>query len=116
MNKSVAAVSLGLLALAACCAGALAQSIKLPVQSDDQGTVYVAPNVAPTETSAHTQGATIGVQRPDGSGAYTGVDTSTPRPTYSVGASTGGNVSFSAGVNSDGKSNKGATAGVTIKY
>jgi len=56
------------------------------------------------------------VQRPDGSGTYIGTDTTTPRPTYSLGASTGGNVSLTGGVLSDGKNNNGVKAGVTIKY
>ena len=112
MSKSI----LASLALAACCAGALAQPLKLPVESSDQGTLYVAPNVSPTETSARTNGATICTQRLDGSGAYGGVDTSGSRPNYSLGASTGGNTSFSAGAHSDGKSNAGIKAGVTIKY
>ena len=93
-----------------------AEPIKLPVDSDEKGSVYVAPNVNPTETSATVNGATVGVQRPDGSGTYIGTDTSTPRPTYSLGASTGGNVSFSGGVQSDGKASNGVKAGVTIKY
>jgi hypothetical protein len=104
--------------VAACCAAALAvaEPVKLPVDNDDKGTVYVAPNVNPTETSAYTSGATVGVERRDGSGAYVGTDTSTPRPTYSLGASTGGNVSLTGGVSSDGKTNNGVKAGVTIKY
>jgi hypothetical protein len=112
MSRSI----LASLALAACSQGALAQPLRLPVESSEQGTLYVAPNLAPTETSARTNGATIGTQRPDGSGAYGGIDTSTPRPTYSLGASTGGSTSFSAGAHSDGKSNAGIKAGVTIKY
>ncbi|WP_432726704.1 hypothetical protein [Variovorax sp. W6] len=95
---------------------AWAEPIKLPVDSDEKGSVYVAPNVNSTETSATVNGATIGVQRPDGSGTYIGTDTSTPRPTYSLGASTGGNTSFSGGVQSDGKNNNGVKAGVTIRY
>lgn len=112
MSRSI----LASLALAACSQGALAQPLRLPVESSEQGTLYVAPNLTPTETSARTNGATIGTQRPDGSGAYGGIDTSTPRPTYSLGASTGGSTSFSAGAHSDGKSNAGIKAGVTIKY
>ena len=101
----------------ACCVSALAQDApKVPIQSDDKGSVYVAPNVSPTETSMESKGATVGVQQKDGSGVYTGMDTSTPRPTYSVGGSTGGNTSFSAGATSDGKDNKGVKAGITIKY
>lgn len=104
-------LGLGVLGLAA-----RAEPIKVPVDSDEKGSVYVAPNVNPTETSATVNGATVGVQRPDGSGTYIGTDTSTPRPTYSLGASTGGNMSFSGGVQSDGKANNGVKAGVTIKY
>jgi hypothetical protein len=104
--------------VAAWCAAvtATAEPVRVPVDSDDKGTVYVAPNVNSTETSAYTKGATIGVERPDGSGTYIGTDTSTPRPTYSLGASTGGNVSLTGGVLSDGKNNNGVKAGVTIKY
>jgi hypothetical protein len=104
------------LSAAAWCASAGAEPVKVPVESDDKGTVYVAPNVTSTETSAYTKGATVGVQRPDGSGTYIGTDTSTPRPSYSLGASTGGNMSFSGGVQSDGKANNGVKAGVTVKY
>jgi hypothetical protein len=113
MRKSI----LTLLGLAACCAGALAQSPKLPLQSDDQGTVYVNPNVSSTEKSLETKGATVGVERPDGSGAYGGVDASGAKPSYSAGGSTGGKTSFSAGATSDGKKDStGLKAGVTIKY
>lgn len=56
------------------------------------------------------------MQRPDGSGTYIGTDTSMPRPVYSLGGSTGGSLSFNGGVTSDGKSNNGVKAGVTIKY
>lgn len=97
-------------------AAAMAEPVKVPIDSDEKGTIYVAPNVNPTETSAYTKGATVGVQRPDGSGTYIGTDTSTPRPTYSLGASTGGNVSLTGGVLTDGKANNGVKAGVTIKY
>ena len=97
-------------------ATAFAETPKVPLKSDEQGTVYVNPNVTSAESSVATQGATVGVQRPDGSGSYGGVDTSGERPTYSLGGSTGGNVSFSAGATSDGKDNKGVKAGVTIKY
>lgn len=106
----------GLAALAVCCTGIFAQPVKVPVDSDGKGIVYVTPNVSSTEKSVSTEGATVGVERPDGSGAYGGVDTTGAKPTYSAGASTGGNVSFSAGAFSDGKSNTGAKAGVTIKY
>lgn len=106
------------LSAAALCASAaaIAEPVKVPVDSGDKGTVYVAPNVNSTETSAYTKGATVGVERPDGSGTYIGTDTSTPKPTYSLGASTGGNFSLSGGVSSDGKTNNGVKAGVTIKY
>ncbi|RQO52390.1 hypothetical protein DBV14_16135 [Variovorax sp. KBW07] len=97
-------------------ATATAEPVKVPVDSGEKGTVYVAPNVNSTENSAYTTGATVGVERPDGSGAYMGTDTSRPRPTYSLGASTGGNVSLNGGVQSDGKTNNGVKAGVTIKY
>jgi hypothetical protein len=95
---------------------AIAEPVKVPVDSDDKGTVYIAPNVNSTETSAYTKGATVGVERPDGSGTYIGTDTSMPRPVYSLGASTGGSLSFNGGVTSDGKANNGVKAGVTIKY
>lgn len=104
------------LVLVAAAAAVQAEPVKVPVDSDEKGTVYVAPNVNPTETSATVKGASFGVLRPDGSGTYIGTDTTMPRPTYSLGASTGGNMSFSGGVQSDGKSNNGAKAGVTIKY
>lgn len=99
-----------------CAATAFAEAPKLPLKAGDEGTVYVSPNVTPTETSLETKGATVGVERPDGSSVYGGVDTSTPKPTYSAGASTGGDVSFSAGATSDGKNNVGVKAGVKIKY
>lgn len=103
--------------LVAWCSAALATDpIKVPLESNDNGSIYVQPNVSSTEDVVKTQGATMGVQRKDGSGAYAGVDTATPKPTYSLGASTGGNTSFSAGVQSDGKENNGVKAGVTIKY
>ncbi len=104
------------LGLGASCALVQAEPIKVPVDNDDKGTVYVAPNVNPTEQAATVNGATVGVQRPDGSGTYIGTDTSTPRPTYSLGAITGGHVSLNGGVSSDGKANNGVQAGVTIKY
>ncbi|MES2534033.1 MAG: hypothetical protein V4636_23510 [Pseudomonadota bacterium] len=103
--------------LAAWCGAAMATDpVKVPLESNDSGSIYVQPNVASTEDSVNTKGAVMGVQRKDGSGAYAGVDTGTPKPTYSLGASTGGNTSFSAGVQSDGKENNGVKAGVTIKY
>ena len=112
MTKLIA-TALALLALGA---NAFADPLKLPVESDDKATVYVAPNVQSTEKSAETNGMTIGVEKKDGAGAYGGVDTSGPRPTYSLGANTGGKTSFSTGVTSDGKNNAGVKAGVTIKY
>lgn len=112
MRKTLAAFS----GLALLCAGAVAQTPKVPLQSGEKGTLYVEPNLSPTETSMESRGATVGVQRPDGSGAYTGVDKSGERPTYSVGGSTGGNVSISAGVESDGAERKGVKAGIEIKY
>ncbi|VTU15131.1 hypothetical protein H6CHR_00129 [Variovorax sp. PBL-H6] len=104
------------LALAACCAAALAQTPKLPVESNDEGSIYVSPNLSPTEKAATANGGTLGLQRKDGSGAYGGVDTSGSRPNYSLGASTGGDVSFSAGAHTDGKENMGIKAGVMIRY
>jgi len=102
--------------VAAWCSFSTAEPVKVPVESSEKGTVYVAPNVNSTETSAYTKGATVGVQRPDGSGTYIGTDTSMPKPVYSLGASTGGNVSLTGGVSSDGKANNGVKAGVNIKY
>jgi hypothetical protein len=112
MRKSIFVV----IGAAACCVGVFAEELKLPLESDDKGTVYVNPKVSPTETSVNTKGATLGVERSDGSGVYGGVDTSTERSTYSIGGSTGGKRSYSAGAFSDGKSNAGIKAGVTIKY
>jgi hypothetical protein len=109
-------VCLGAAACWAFTTAAAAEPLKLPVDSDEKGTVYIAPNVTPTETSAVTHGATVGVQRPDGSGTYIGTDTSMPKPVYSLGASTGGDLSLSGGISSDGKSNNGVKAGVTLKY
>ena len=104
------------LSAAACCTIAWAEAPKVPLQSNDEGSIYVSPNVSPTEKSATASGGTLGVLNKDGSGAYGGVDTSGTRPNYSLGASTGGDVSFSAGAHSDGKVNKGVKAGVTIRY
>lgn len=95
---------------------AIAEPVRVPVESGEKGTVYVAPNVNSTENSAYTKGATFGVERPDGSGTYIGTDTSMPRPTYSLGASTGGNLSLTGGVSSDGKNNNGVKAGIKIRY
>lgn len=115
-NKSMVAAFLCGAALA-CTGLTSAEPVKVPLASDDgKGTLYVAPNVVPNETSAGTQGATVGMQRPDGSSLYGGMDTSSTRPSYSVGAKTGGDVSFSAGAESDGKDKKAVKAGVTIKY
>ena len=108
--------TLTLLALALAPVFAHADEPKLPVDTDDKGSVYIAPKVSPTETSVEAHGATVGVERKDGSSLYGGMDTSTTRPTYSVGGSTGGNVSFSAGAESDGKDRHGVKAGVKIKY
>lgn len=93
-----------------------AQPLKVPVDSDDKGTVYVSPNAVSTDDSVRAHGAAVGVVKPDGSEKRVGVDTSTPRPTYSVGGATGGNTSLSVDLLSDGKANAGAKAGVTIKY
>ena len=112
MNKPL----LTSLALGACCAAALAQTPKIPLESNDEGSIYVSPNLSPTEKAATANGATVGLQRKDGSGLYGGMDTSGTRPNYSLGASTGGDVSFSAGAHTDGKDNKGVKAGVTIRY
>ncbi|WP_341888540.1 hypothetical protein [Variovorax sp. YR752] len=111
-------VILAFLGVAACAAAvvAIAEPVKVPIDSDEKGTAYITPNVDSTETSARTNGATVGVQRPDGSALEAGTDTSGKRPTYSVGAKTGGDVSFSGGAHSDGKANTGVKAGVTIKY
>lgn len=111
MRKLILALS-----MAACSAASIAEPVKLPVDADDKGAVYVAPNVNPTETSAEMHGATVGVEKKDGSGAYIGTDTSTTRPVYSVGGSTAGNVSFTGGVSSDGKANNGVKAGINFKY
>ena len=114
MNRVILAF-LGGVACAAAVA-AIAEPVRVPVDSDDKGTAYIAPNVNSTETSARTNGATVGVQRPDGSALEAGTDTSGKRPTYSVGAKTGGDVSFSGGAHSDGKANTRVEAGITIKY
>lgn len=108
-----ATLGLGLMAV---CFAAAAQTPKIPFKSDEQGSLYVAPNVISNETTTETKGATVGVERKDGSSTYGGVDTNGARPTYSLGGATGGSVSYSAGVQSDGKDNKGVKAGVTIRY
>jgi len=95
---------------------ALAEEPRLPIESDDKGSVYVAPIVTPTETAAQTNGAKLGVENKDGSGSAIGVDTSTQRPVYSIEKKTGGDVSFDSGLSTDGKANNGVKAGVTIKY
>jgi hypothetical protein len=105
-----------LICLAAPCGSVFADEIKLPVESGDRGTVYVSPNVNSTEDSVNTKGATVGVERPDGSKTFGGMDTSGEKPTYSAGAETGGKTSFSVEAHSDGKNNTGAKAGVKIKY
>ncbi|MEJ7687339.1 MAG: hypothetical protein WKG52_10295 [Variovorax sp.] len=92
-----------LFGLAACASGVWAEEVKLPIDSDDKRIIYVAPDVSPTGNAAVTHGATVGVQRPDGSTTYGGMNTAGPRPIFSVGGSTGGDVSFSAGVQSDGR-------------
>ncbi|VWX59307.1 conserved exported hypothetical protein [Burkholderiales bacterium 8X] len=102
--------------LVAASSAGLAQTPKLPIQSSEESTIYVNPNATSTENSIETKGATLGVQNKDGSGMYGGMDTSGRRPTYSLGASSGGDVSFSAGAESDGKDKKGLKAGITIKY
>jgi hypothetical protein len=48
MNKPL----LTSLALAACCAAALAQTPKLPLESTDEGSIYVSPPLSPTEKAA----------------------------------------------------------------
>ncbi|MDL9997945.1 hypothetical protein QTI24_04975 [Variovorax sp. J22P240] len=112
MSRSIIAF----IGAAACCIGVCAEELKLPIDSDDKGTVYINPNLSPTEGAVNTKGATVGMERPDGGGVSGGVDTSKERPTYSLGASTGGKRSYSAGAFSDGKNNAGVKAGVTIKY
>jgi len=101
---------------AACGATAFADEPKVPVQTDDKGSVYVQPKVHSVDKAATVNGATVGVERKDGSAAYGGVETSGEKPTYSVGGATGGSVSYSAGAHSDGKDNRGVKAGITIKY
>jgi hypothetical protein len=49
MRKLILVTSLGLSAASAL---VQAEPIKVPVDSDDKGTVYVAPNVNPTEQAA----------------------------------------------------------------
>jgi len=104
------------LCLAAACSGAVADELKLPVESGEKGSVYVSPNVTSTEDSLNSKGAKVGVERPDGGKTFAGTDTSGPRPTYSAGGESGGKTSFSAEAFSDGKNNTGAKAGVKIKY
>ncbi|RYF72066.1 MAG: hypothetical protein EOO29_29005 [Comamonadaceae bacterium] len=101
----------------ACALGAAqAEDPKLPLKLDEEATVYVQPKLAPTEESMRSEGATVGVQAKDGRKAYIGTDTSAERPRYSVGGESGGNLSFSAGVDSDGKADHGVKAGVRIRY
>lgn len=106
--------------LAAVCLGAAgvahAEDPKLPLSHDEGSTVYVQPKLAPTEDSMRSQGATVGVQGKDGRAAYIGTDTSADRPRYSVGGESGGDLSFSAGVETDGKADHGVKAGVRIRY
>lgn len=97
---------------------ARAEDPKLPLAHDeDPGrTVYLQPRLSPTEDSMHSHGATVGVQNKDGRGAYVGTDTSAEHPKYSVGAESGGDLSFSAGVESNGKDDHGVKAGIKIRY
>ncbi len=67
MRQLILATTLGLSALGA---STQAEPVKVPVDSDEKGSVYVAPNVNPTETSATVKGGTVGVLRPDGSGTH----------------------------------------------
>jgi len=115
MNNMMRKSILATLGLAACCVTAGAEPLRVPIDNSDKGTVYVDPNLSSTENSANANGGTVGVMRPDGASAYGGVDTSSARPTYSVGASSGGKTSINAGAQSDGKTT-GVKAGVTIKY
>ena len=94
----------------------MADEPKLPIDSDDKGSIYIAPIVTPTESTAQTNGAKVGVENKDGSGTAIGIDTSTQRPVYSIEKKTGGDVSVDTGLTSDGKANNGVKAGVTIKY
>ncbi|MDA7414862.1 hypothetical protein PGB34_00665 [Xenophilus arseniciresistens] len=115
MRAGVAAASLVALVLAG---PAQAEDPKLPLAHDEHSerTVYIQPRLSPTEDSMHTQGATVGVQAKDGRSAYMGTDRSTAQPRYSVGAESGGDLSFSAGVESDGKEHHGVKAGIRIRY
>jgi hypothetical protein len=116
MRKLIVLTTLGWGAACAFAPLVHAEPVKVPVETNEKGTYYVAPNVNSTEDSAYTTGGIVGVERKDGSGGYIGTDTSLQRPTYSLGASTGGNVSFMGGVSSDGKNNNGVKAGVKIRY
>jgi len=110
---------LALTGLALALAGtARAEDPKLPLAHDEHAgrSVYIQPKLSPTEDSMHTQGATVGVQAKDGRSAYMGTDRSAELPRYSVGAESGGNTSFSAGVESDGKEHHGVKAGIRIRY
>jgi hypothetical protein len=72
---------------------------------------------APTGSTVVANGATVGMQRPDGSTTCGCMNTAGDRPAYPVGASTGGDTSFSAGVSSDGRmESAGVKAGVKIKF
>ena len=92
-----------LLSLLAGASLARAEEVKVPIDSDDKRIIYVAPDVAPTGSTVVTNGATVCFQGPYGSTTYGGINTAGDRPTYSVGASTGGDTSFSAGVSSEGR-------------
>jgi len=99
-----------------CIGLAHAEDPKLPLSHDDRRTVYIQPRLSPTQDSMRSHGATVGMQRPDGRGAYIGTDTSTERPRYSAGGESGGALSFSGGVESDGKDHHGIKAGIRIRY
>lgn len=118
VHKSISSFRSAAVVLGMCagCVCAIAQTPKIPFKSDEQGSLYVSPIVISNDVATETKGATVGVERKDGSSTYGGVDTAGARPTYSLGGATGGSVSYSAGVQSDGKDNKGVKAGVTIKY
>ena len=99
-------------------AAARAEDPKVPLSHDEDAgrTIYLQPRLSPTQDSMHSHGATVGVQNKDGRAAYIGTDTSAERPLYSVGGESGGDLSFSAGVESDGKDKHGVKAGVRIRY
>ena len=96
---------------------AFAQSPKLPLKTSDDSIVYVQPNTESTEKSVQTHGGSLGVKGSEGGGAHAGMDTSGQQPIYSIGASTGGDVSFTTDLESDTKKkNAKVKAGVTIRY